>query len=279
MKLADLIHHDTTIDFRTLQTDTELLEEIQARLASLRFYPPTDIDGLYGPLTKAALAKFCDAFKLDSMRHQRFGKAFAKHLLHATSPKDSGQKPSNVKVLTDADYHRAADRLAVEVAAIRAIVAVETEGSGFLPDGRPKILFERHWFWSLTPLPVSQTRPDLSNPEPGGYLGGVHEWERLNAAIQFDRPAALKAASWGLGQILGVNHELAGYKDIEAFVQAMHDSEGKQLDAMMNFIIHQDLVKALQHQDWKTFARVYNGPAGVGVYDLRLAKMFKQYQT
>lgn len=277
MKLADLIHHDATIDFRTLQTDAELLEEIQTRLASLRFYPPTDVDGLYGPLTKAALAKFCDAFKLDSMQHQRFGKAFAKQLLHANPPKD-GKKPSKAKVLIDADYHRAADRLAVDVAAIRAIVAVETEGSGFLPDGRPKILFERHWFWSLTPLPVSQTRPDLSDPEPGGYLGGAHEWERLNAAMQFDRPAALQAASWGLGQILGVNHELAGYKDIEAFVQAMHDSEGKQLDAMVNFIIHQDLVKALQHCDWTTFARVYNGPAGVGVYDVRLAKMFKQYQ-
>lgn len=65
--------------------------------------------------------------------------------------------------LTNDDYQRAAANLDVEVAAIKAVVQIEAAGRGFLADGRPKILFERHWFWKLTPKPVSKIRPDLSN--------------------------------------------------------------------------------------------------------------------
>ena len=81
--------------------------------------------------------------------------------------------------LTNSDYLNCANLLEVDTAIIRAIVHVEAAGTGFLPDGRPKILFERHWFYKLTPLPVSKIRPDLSNSKPGGYLGGIREMERV----------------------------------------------------------------------------------------------------
>ena len=45
--------------------------------------------------------------------------------------------------LDDAAIASAANKLGCEVAAVRAVVDVES-GGGFLPDGRPKILFERH---------------------------------------------------------------------------------------------------------------------------------------
>jgi hypothetical protein len=38
----------------------------------------------------------------------------------------------------------------------------------------------------------------------------VGSYPRLAQAIAIDRPAALRSASWGLGQIMGFNHELAG---------------------------------------------------------------------
>jgi len=185
------------------------------------------------------------------------------------------------KQLSVADYQRAADLLGVEVAAIRAVVKVEAAGHGFLPDGRPKILFERHWFWELTPLPVSKTRPDLSSYESGGYLGGTREWDRLNAAIQFDKLAALQSASWGLGQVMGFNYKVAGYSDVEIFVKAMHHSEGKQLDAMMTFIKnHPAMVSALRSHDWATFAKLYNGPDyRRNQYDTKLAQAFSDFKT
>lgn len=183
--------------------------------------------------------------------------------------------------LTQADYHRCADLLGVEVSVILAVTFVEAAGPGFLSDGRPKILFERHWFYKLTPLPVSKTRPDLSNPKPGGYLGGTREWERLNAAILFDRTAALKSASWGLGQIMGFNHVAAGYSTVEEFVIAMHESEGKQLEAMMQFIKHNpQMHQSLRDHNFGQFAYLYNGPAyRRNQYDAKLAAAYQKHQA
>lgn len=269
MKLEDIISQGKTIDLQTLKTDEELVKQIQTQLSQLKLYPSSAIDGLYGSMTETALDQLCTAFHLDNMRTGKFGKTFADKLLNV---KDLPQS----KTLSEADYQRAADMLGVELAAIKAVVEVEASGAGFFSDGRPKILFERHWFWKLTPQPVSRTRPDLSNSKPGGYIGGPSEWDRLNDAIKFDRSAALKSASWGLGQVMGFNHELVGYKDVEDFVREMHESEGKQLDAMMNFIRKNDLHLALRRHDWAKFARGYNGPSGVGVYDPKIAAAYRR---
>src|SRR5690554_4118721 len=47
-------------------------------------------------------------------------------------------------LLGEDDIIRAAQALGVEPAAIKAVNEVESRGRGFLPDGRPVILFERH---------------------------------------------------------------------------------------------------------------------------------------
>jgi len=269
MKLEDIVKNDKVIDLQTLKADQELVTEIQTQLSRLSLYSSSDVDGLYGQVTEGALTLFCDDLHLNNMQIGKFGKTFANQLLTV-------QELPQPKLLSDADYQRAANLLGIEVAAIRAVVSVEASSSGFLPDGRPKILFERHLFWSFTPQPVSQTRPDLSNPKPGGYLGGAAEWDRLNDAIKFDRVAALRAASWGLGQVLGDNYQVAGYNDVEAFVRAMCVSEGKQLDAMVNYIRGNHLDVALRRQDWTSFAIGYNGPAGAGVYDIKIADAYNQ---
>ena len=268
MKLADLVD-DKVIDLKTLKADQELVKDIQTQLSRLSLYPSSYIDGLYGQVTEAALDLFCEAVQLDTMQTGRFGHTFAQQL-------QTVQDLPEHKFLSEADYQRAAKSSGVEVAAIKAIVEVEAAGSGFLPDGRPQILFERHLFWSYTPLPVSQIRPDLSSPTPGGYLSGEREWDRLNAAMSFDRVAALRATSWGLGQVLGDNYQSAGYLNVEAFVRAMFESEGKQLEAMMSFIRANQLDSALRHHDWTRFAAGYNGIAGVGVYDLKLAEAYNR---
>ena len=48
--------------------------------------------------------------------------------------------------LTNTDFARAATELNVEEAAIRAVAEVEAAGAGFLPDGRPAVLYEAHIF-------------------------------------------------------------------------------------------------------------------------------------
>ena len=52
--------------------------------------------------------------------------------------------------ISEGDYQAAAQSLGCEVAAIKAVASVESRGRGFLPSGRPKILFESHVFSKFT---------------------------------------------------------------------------------------------------------------------------------
>ena len=45
------------------------------------------------------------------------------------------------------------------------------------------------------------------------------------------RECAYKAASWGIGQIQGTVFQDAGFDSVEAFIDAMYESEEKQLEA------------------------------------------------
>ena len=54
----------------------------------------------------------------------------------------------NVLAITEDDFRKAAALLDVELAALKAVEEVETTGrGGFLPSGKPRILFEGHIFW------------------------------------------------------------------------------------------------------------------------------------
>ena len=150
--------------------------------------------------------------------------------------------------------------LGIGEAELRAVLAVESLGSGFLADGRPKILFERHWFHRLTGGRFSADHPDISDAKPGGYKGGVAEYERLGGAIALDRKAALDSASWGLGQIMGFNAAKAGFVDAEAMIRAFAEGEDAQVLGVARFIAASGAGRHLAAHDWAAFARVYNGP-------------------
>ncbi len=166
------------------------------------------------------------------------------------------------KPLVKADYKRAAARLGCEVAAIEAVAEVESGGrSGFLKDGRPKILFESHKFHKMTGGKYDSSHPDISTAKwVRNYEGGAKEYGRLERAIALDREAALKSASWGTFQILGQNHALCGFDNVEDYVKAQLPSAGAHLDAFVGFVISNKLDDELRDKRWADFARVYNGP-------------------
>ncbi|OLP19632.1 hypothetical protein BST81_04835 [Leptolyngbya sp. 'hensonii'] len=168
----------------------------------------------------------------------------------------------------------------VSVATIKAVVEVETSGGGFLPDGRPKILFEAHYFSYYTNHVYDDSHPNISSYSWNRslYIGGAAEYNRLNQAIALNRTAALMSASWGLGQIMGDNFRAAGYANVEAFVKDMYESAGKQLQAMVNFIRANSLDDELRRQDWAGFANGYNGPAyRQNQYDLKLKAAYERF--
>lgn len=166
-------------------------------------------------------------------------------------------------------------------AALWAVLTVETRGSGFLPDGRLQILFERHVFHRLSGGRFDVQAPDLSNSKAGGYgAGGASQYDRLARAMALDTDAALASASWGLGQIMGFNAQKVGFVDAAQMVEAFVDGEDAQLIAMAAFVSEAKLASALGVGDWTSFARGYNG-AGFAKngYDKKLSLAHSRFAT
>lgn len=190
------------------------------------------------------------------------------------------------RLLAEADLVKAADRLGVHLAAIKAVNEVESRGRGFLDDGRPVILYERHVAYrlaaeaELAPEVFWPNSPNVLNPQRGGYAGGAAEWSRLATALQvLPAEVAYGACSWGQFQIMGYHWHTLGYDSIEAFIAAMKKSEADQLEAFCRFIESEPaLLKALKARKWADFARLYNGPAyKENLYDVKLSRAYERH--
>lgn len=174
--------------------------------------------------------------------------------------------------LTAQDFQDAADQLGCEVADVKAVCEVEAPRGGFLPSGEPTILFERHQFSKRTGRKFDISHPHISNRQPGGYKGGQAEHIRLAEAVALDRDAALESTSWGKFQIMGFNYAPAGFESLQEFINAMFQSEGRQLKAFVSFIQHEGMAGFLRERRWAAFARRYNGPNyAINNYDTKMA--------
>lgn len=191
---------------------------------------------------------------------------------------------------TSEGYNAAAWLLRCDVAAIWAVGQVECGPEGaFFETGEPVVLFEPHVFDRLTGGKFRAERvPGIDGEagvlsratwKPGTYGPASIQHKRLAAAVALDRPAALKSASWGLFQILGENHERAGYGTIQRFVTAAYRSADDHLRMLVSFIRRDErLVDAIRVHDWTSFARVYNGPRfKEHGYDRRLAEAYEDF--
>ena len=235
-------------------------------------------DGWFGPATEAAVKAIQARAGLvvDGIAGPKTIAALA-----------SGDR--NPKHLSEADLEKAAERLGVPVAAIKAVNEVESRGQGFLNDGRPVILYERHIAFRLlgeSGMPfdeacaLAERYPNLVSQKRGGYVGGAAEYERLANALQI-LPADIghSACSWGQFQIMGYHWQDLGYQSCAAFVADMQSGEDAQLAAFTAFILADTaLHKALKARKWADFARIYNGPAYKdNLYDVKLARAFERH--
>lgn len=196
------------------------------------------------------------------------------------APVNAGPKKEIVKVgLSESDFKSAAESLNCDIEAIKAFAKVESRGSGFLPDGRPVILFERHIFNRLLKEKgVYCNDTSICSPKSGGYLGGAREHDRLDKAIAVDRESALQSASWGMFQCMGFNWKVCGYPSLRDFINAANRSEKDHLDMFVGFIkSNNKLLTAVRNKDWPTAARIYNGPAyKKNNYDVKLAQAYSK---
>lgn len=174
---------------------------------------------------------------------------------------------------------RAAKVIGCEEAALRAVMAVEAAGSGFDHKGRPKMLYEPHVFFrelGQGPTRDKAVARGLAYPKWGTKPYPRDSYPRLIDAIRLDETCALRSASWGLPQIMGSNHKLAGFAAVRDMVLMFCKGEDEQLEAMARFIAaNRGMGPALRAKDWTRFAKLYNGAGyAKNSYDKKLAQSY-----
>ena len=189
--------------------------------------------------------------------------------------------------LTEKDYQNAAARLGVPVAAVKAVATVESNGGGFLPDGRVKIQYEPHVMYRRLQQSFGKARadkelaahPDLVATKAGSYQSLDKEDKDMDRAANIiDRQCALESASWGAFQIMGYHWKTTGYPSLQAFINEQYTAAG-QLETFVRFILADTLLaRAIRAKDWKAFASTYNGQNyAVNKYDTKLADAYRKF--
>lgn len=236
-----------------LRTDVQALQSHLHKIG----YDPGPIDGLFGPATERVLRT----------AQLRFG-CYPDGYVRETFWLILESCGRGIPKLKQPHLQQVADRLDIPVALVQAIDHIESASGGFLDDGRPKILFERHVFRRNTKVSgVSHILFGDYNAfsytagKPDGMPSGRWQWERLMRAYRLDPEAALKACSWGRYQVLGENAIALGYPTVHRFVEQMCSAERNHLEAFARFIEVNDLDKHLREKDLHAFARAYNGPS------------------
>lgn len=266
-----LRHGDRSQAVRTLQKN---LNNHGAKL---------DVDGSYGDDTEAAVRAY--QLKVGLVADGVAGNKTQTSLAGGDC----------AKLLRNNDLIAAAERLGVPLASIYAINEVESKGKGFLENGKPVILFERHIMYrQLSKVrhegddpaelkrhadQLAAVNPALVNPKSGGYSGGTAEHQRLAMARLIDDTAALESASWGAFQIMGFNWQRLGYTSVQGFVAAMSAGESQQFDAFTRFVETDPVLhKALKARKWAEFAKLYNGPDYQrNLYDVKLQRAYERH--
>jgi hypothetical protein len=246
--------------------------ELQQQLCARGFV--CDVDGWFDAETKAAVIEFQKASGL--VPYGVVGPRTKSCLSGKRDP----------LWLSVGAIERAAETLDVPVAALLAVIDVESGGTGFT-DGKISLLFERHKFYqsieSESPgraKELHQMMPGICNPQRGGYSGGAAEYVRFATAYEVAPDHAICATSFGMFQVMGFQWQLVNCKSPDDFYQQMLSGEDAQLDILVRFIQSQaGIHKALKARKWADFARLYNGSAyRENQYDHKLQVAFEQFK-
>lgn len=182
----------------------------------------------------------------------------------------------------------------LELAIVKAVNLIESNGKGFLLSGKPKILFEGHIFWrelekrNINPAHYADANTQnilYKSYTKQYYVGGEGEYDRLEKAMQIQpdknfSDAANCSASWGLFQIMGFNAISLGYQDIDEFVAKMYMNEAEHLRAFGLFLEKNNLITTLRNKNWAEFALRYNGSAyKSNKYDEKLKSAYDKFSS
>ena len=130
-----------------------------------------------------------------------------------------------------------------------------------------KELFEQHFEIGNPAWDGEQHQMRFAGGDWGGFHGDQgKEYEALDLAQLLAKEAALRSASYGAGQILGINHAAVGYPSAKAMMDAFQQSEEAQIRAMFEYFRNRGLIEKLKAGDLVGFSAGYNGPGQAAHY-------------
>lgn len=197
------------------------------------------------------------------------------------------------KPIEDIDLPRIGSKIGVGEDPLHAFIETETLGHGFDKQGRVIILFEPHVFYSLLrgEKRAQAVTAGLAYKNWGERPYPKESYTRLIAAMEIDATAALMACSWGMGQIMGKNYDQVGFDNVEDMVRAFAESEANQLEAVVEFLITNNIDDDLRRLETITasgrkvtandcipIVRVYNGKGYArNNYHVRFAAAYNRW--
>ncbi|QIP16820.1 N-acetylmuramidase family protein [Spirosoma aureum] len=183
-------------------------------------------------------------------------------------------------LLTQSGLLQAAQTLRTGIAEVQTLAHVESNGQGFLDDGRVTIRFEPHIFHARTAGRYDANYPLLSYPDwnPKIPKSTTHSYQLFNQACTLNATAAVLASSWGMFQVMGFNFASCGCNNLKQFVSLMEKSEDSQLALTVTYLRTTGLDDELREHRWEDLARLYNGKQYKrNQYDTKLASAYAYF--
>lgn len=183
-----------------------------------------------------------------------------------------------------------------------AVLLVESSGSGFGADGRLKIRFENHIFWSRW----GRDHPDVFDRHfrfdpsrrwqghrfradaQGDWRdfheeGQVGEWRAFEHALGLADMAALSSISMGASQVMGFNHHLIGYGSPRAMFDRFREHERFHILGLFDFVkgpgTTSPMLEALRRRQFTEFATHYNGSGQAAKYGGMIQEYFALFEN
>jgi hypothetical protein len=185
------------------------------------------------------------------------------------------------KRIDDIDLPRIGSTIGVGEDELHAFMDVESAGSGFDSQDRPKALYEPHVAYRNSKGAVRNklVAAGLAYPKWGTKRYPKSSYSRIEKCMAISPTVALLSTSWGLTQILGENYRICGFSSPAAMVRAFMDDEAEHLEATVKFLVANGIDDDLRDHNWAVVARVYNGPGyKKHNYDGRMAAAYAKWQ-
>ena len=190
-----------------------------------------------------------------------------------------------------------AAQLGVHPAGAVAVLMAESGGAG-MRDGRMVIRFENHVFYRKWGKLSAENKTRFAahfvysktkvwkghawREDPTGPWSSFHgtqdrEYDVLSFARFLDDEAALLSISMGAPQMMGFNHNAVGHTSARSMFDEWSKGEEPQIRGMFSFIEgNSKRLRALQSEDWVTFAKYYNGSGQAEHYGSKISQYVGQ---